>query len=234
MNDPAHTYKVVEIFYSIQGEGRWAGTPSVFVRFSGCNLKCPFCDTDHSKFKEMAVSEIAHTVNAVVTDAGVSMHDAMEVPVVFTGGEPFLQLDPVLMRAMGTRRPLRVETNGTVKPNAGLGDWFEPRGLLGDHQHVQGKQGWVTLSPKRPSLLIQPMWVSEVKLLVGGGMQPPPNFVPYWNSLLPNVVPIYLQPISVYGDEASTKFNVERTVQIAKENPRCTLSLQLHKLIGVR
>ncbi|MBO8477106.1 MAG: 7-carboxy-7-deazaguanine synthase QueE, partial [Bacteroidetes bacterium] len=42
------TYRINEIFYSLQGEGYFTGTPSVFIRFSGCNLKCPFCDTDHS------------------------------------------------------------------------------------------------------------------------------------------------------------------------------------------
>ena len=50
--------KINEIFYSIQGEGYRTGTPAVFVRFSGCNLKCPFCDTQHSSGREMSDEEI--------------------------------------------------------------------------------------------------------------------------------------------------------------------------------
>ena len=50
--------RVNEIFYSLQGEGHFAGTPAVFIRFSGCNLRCSFCDTDHSSFSEMTEEEI--------------------------------------------------------------------------------------------------------------------------------------------------------------------------------
>ena len=58
----AKTYRVNEIFYSLQGEGFWTGTPIVFVRLSGCNLRCPFCDTDHSAFTEMSADDILSAV----------------------------------------------------------------------------------------------------------------------------------------------------------------------------
>lgn len=73
--------RVNEIFYSLQGEGFHAGTPAVFVRFSGCNLKCSFCDTLHDRFKDMSEEDI--------------MQEVAKYPashVVITGGEPVLQL----------------------------------------------------------------------------------------------------------------------------------------------
>ena len=68
---------VNEIFYSLQGEGYHTGTPAVFVRLSGCNLKCEFCDTDHSQFRPMTVDSIV---------AEVIEHPA--TTVILTGGEP--------------------------------------------------------------------------------------------------------------------------------------------------
>ncbi len=75
--------RINEIFYSIQGEGRYTGCPAVFVRFSGCNLQCPFCDTDFKAHKEMTEDEICAYVNRI---KGECKH------VIFTGGEPTLQL----------------------------------------------------------------------------------------------------------------------------------------------
>ena len=74
-------YKVNEIFYSIQGEGRHAGRAAIFVRFSGCNLKCPFCDTDFKKYDEMGAIDILNKIQLLSPDCKF---------VVFTGGEPTL------------------------------------------------------------------------------------------------------------------------------------------------
>ena len=113
-------YRVNEIFYSLQGEGFWTGTPMVFLRLSGCNLRCPFCDTDHRSHTEM--------------DAETIVSEALRIGsgcrrVCITGGEPSLQLDSALadsFHAAGFR--IHVETNGT-RPL--------PEGI-----------DWITLSPK--------------------------------------------------------------------------------------
>ena len=113
-------YLVNEIFYSLQGEGRWSGTPMVFVRFSGCNLACPFCDTDFSAGTPMSLEEI-------VAEAAKAGGDCRRV--VFTGGEPTLQLDEALTGAFHGRGYLiHMETNGTRPVPAGV-DWvtFSPK-----------------------------------------------------------------------------------------------------------
>lgn len=107
METPAHIYRVNEIFYSLQGEGLHVGTPAVFVRFSGCNLRCPFCDTDFAAFSEMT----AEAIVARVQELSSSEHTL----VVLTGGEPMLQVDEPLLAALhSTGKKLCVETNGTL------------------------------------------------------------------------------------------------------------------------
>lgn len=110
--------KVNEIFYSLQGEGFHTGTPAVFIRLSGCNLQCPFCDTDHESGEEMSEEEIAD--NAALYPARM---------VVVTGGEPALQLNEKLVELLHDKgRFVTVETNGTMPLPENI--------------------DWITLSPK--------------------------------------------------------------------------------------
>lgn len=98
---------VSEVFRSIQGEGRLAGTPSTFVRTSGCNLRCSWCDT---KYTSWAPEGEEMAVEAVVDEAPLDGVDH----VVVTGGEPFLQPDlPALVDRLGDRH-VTIETAGTV------------------------------------------------------------------------------------------------------------------------
>lgn len=112
------TYKINEIFYSIQGEGYHAGTPAIFVRFSGCNLKCPFCDTKHEEGTMMSANEIVEEICKYSANW-----------VIFTGGEPTLFADKNLADKIHERGYfIAIETNGTNKVN------FDAE--------------WITLSPK--------------------------------------------------------------------------------------
>ena len=110
--------KVNEIFYSLQGEGFNTGTPAVFVRFSGCNLQCPFCDTNHAAGKEMTEGDIIEEVSRYKAQL-----------VVVTGGEPALQLTESLVEMLHfLGKTVAVETNGTVE--------------------LPTNVDWITLSPK--------------------------------------------------------------------------------------
>ena len=95
--------KINEIFYSLQGEGRNAGRAAVFVRFSGCNLSCPFCDTKHESGKMMTDSEILKEVSKYPSNL-----------VVLTGGEPSLFInEDFIQRLHDIGRVVAIETNGT-------------------------------------------------------------------------------------------------------------------------
>lgn len=114
--------KVNEIFYSLQGEGNFTGTPAIFIRLSGCNLTCDFCDTKHYNGATMTEAEII---------AEVKKYPARHV--VITGGEPTLQLTPSLVNALHEAgKFVQIETNGTRRLNDGLDFLID----------------WVTVSPK--------------------------------------------------------------------------------------
>lgn len=118
-NRQMQKFKINEIFYSLQGEGYFTGVPAVFVRFSGCNLKCPFCDTQHFNGRVMTAREIVAEVDRYPARLAV-----------LTGGEPSLQVTAELVTALkkGGARRISMETNGT-------------------HPVADGVD-WVTLSPK--------------------------------------------------------------------------------------
>ena len=113
-------FRINEIFYSLQGEGFHTGTPAVFVRFSGCNLRCAFCDTKHQEGKMMSLEEII----AVIDKYPVAPM------VILTGGEPSLFIDEAFVATIKekTGKFVAIETNGTRALPVNL--------------------DWVTLSPK--------------------------------------------------------------------------------------
>ncbi|MCM8769702.1 MAG: 7-carboxy-7-deazaguanine synthase QueE [Candidatus Omnitrophica bacterium] len=128
MSDKEISYQVVEIFYSLQGEGWLQGLPMVFIRFSGCNLHCSFCDTRFARTggKEMRLEEIMEEV---------SRHGCPRI--CLTGGEPFRQkLAPLVMALKKAGYWVSAETNGTIWQKVNL--------------------DWLTVSPKREGRKFHP------------------------------------------------------------------------------
>jgi organic radical activating enzyme len=136
------TLQLAEIFYSVQGEGTWTGTPAVFVRLAGCNLACDFCDTDYAlKF----VASIADVLARVRAEAG-------DCPmVILTGGEPLAQrATPALIDALrADGRRVHIESNGTI-------DVPLPSDV------------WLTVSPKERLHPAMAARANEAKLIVDG------------------------------------------------------------------
>ena len=192
------TYRVNDIFYSLQGEGHNTGRAAVFVRFSGCNLHCPFCDTDFSRFETLTAPEITRRMQALTPQGEDSPI------VVLTGGEPTLQVDSDLLDAIHAAGfPfIAMESNGTKEPPAGL--------------------DWLTVSPKENVSVRQ---CSELKVLCNGTDEPDDQGI--------QATYYYLQPLDT-GNEAENRRMVDGCIDYIKARPRWRLSLQTHKLIGIK
>src|SRR4051812_32354384 len=103
--------KIAEIFYSIQGEGKLTGVPSVFVRVSGCNLRCVWCDTPYASWNPVGDDLSVATILQRIADIGPSANHA-----VLTGGEPmmFKEMAELIRSLKGLGKHITVETAGTL------------------------------------------------------------------------------------------------------------------------
>lgn len=142
------TYSVNEVFYSLQGEGYWTGRASAFIRLSGCNLACPWCDTNHQHKFTADRYELATML------APFGQHMANNKMVVITGGEPTLQdlhLLVLMLHSLGWY--IALETNGT-KP-----------------ERIPREVDWVTVSPKA-GVSYSGIKGQECKLILDGKINP--------------------------------------------------------------
>lgn len=217
-NTVPHTlmsYSVKEIFYSLQGEGARSGRPAVFCRFAGCNLwsgeeqhradaQCDFCDTDFVGTDGIGGAKFKNAQALADNIATYWPPNTEGTPyVVFTGGEPLLQLDQALIRAMRQHHfEIAVETNGTLLAPAGI--------------------DWLCVSPKGQAELIQKSG-NELKFVHPQAEINPDSF-----SHLA-FEHFYLQPL-----QEQEKSNLETCVNYCLEHPQWNLSLQTHKLLGIR
>jgi 7-carboxy-7-deazaguanine synthase (Cx14CxxC type) len=210
------TYTVKEIFYTLQGEGANAGTAAVFCRFSGCNLwsgreedrsraVCQFCDTDFvGTGPDGGRFAQPESLAEAVAGAWRGGGQSDDRFVVCTGGEPLLQLDQPLIDAFHARG-FRV----AVETN---GTQPAPRSI-----------DWICVSPKAGAPLVQ-QWGDEIKLVF-----PQPNAMPdrFASMKFEN---FFLQPMDGPAVEENTRLAVEYCML----HPQWRLSIQTHKLLGIR
>lgn len=209
------SYAVKEMFYTLQGEGLRAGRPAVFCRFAGCNLwsgreedrataQCTFCDTQFvgtdgdggGKFETAELLATAIAAKWPKTGEGARY-------VVFTGGEPLLQLDDALIRVVHAQGfEIAIETNGTLAAPEGI--------------------DWICVSPKAGNKLVQTRG-QELKLVYPQAGAEPHNFETLaFDHFL-------LQPL--WGER--TQENMRAAARYCMEHPRWRLSVQTHKWIGI-
>lgn len=209
------TYTVKEIYYTLQGEGGQAGRAAVFCRFTGCNLwtgreedrskaVCQFCDTDFIGTDGPGGGKFA---SAEALAQAVRKHwptDSGGKPlVVFTGGEPLLQLDQALVDALHAAGfEIAVETNGTQPA---------PQGL-----------DWICVSPKADAALVLQRG-TELKLVF-----PQPSAMPERFAGL-DFQHFFLQPM----DGLEGKKNTQQAIAYCLQHPQWRLSIQTHKVIGI-
>jgi 7-carboxy-7-deazaguanine synthase len=129
VSDNPDELMVYEIWYTIQGEGPFAGRPAIFIRLAGCNITCPGCDTDYTSIRtKMAPMTITNTVQLLwkeQTAAWTNASDKERGLVVITGGEPFRQNITELVKLLRRHGfTIQIETNGTLPPPPGLLDIF--------------------------------------------------------------------------------------------------------------
>lgn len=209
------TYSVKEIFYTLQGEGAHAGRPAVFCRFAGCNLWtgresdrataiCKFCDTDFvgtdgvlgGKFATAA--QLAELINAQWPAA----YPANKY-VVFTGGEPLLQLDTALIASMHAQGfEIAIETNGTIAVPPGV--------------------DWICVSPKMGADLVVHQG-SELKVVIPQDGQ---DLAAYEQLDFAN---FFVQAM----DGPDLERHLQLAIDVCKRNPTWKLSLQTHKLLQI-
>ncbi len=208
-------YAIKEIFYTLQGEGFHAGRPAVFCRFAGCNLwsgreadrasaVCNFCDTDFVGTDGENGGKYPDAAAVADRIASLWAQEQNENRfVVFTGGEPLLQLDAPLLDAMHARGfECAVETNGTLEA---------PQGL-----------DWITVSPKSTAP-VKLQRANELKLVYPQPTAMPERFADF------AATHFFLQPMD--GPRAAE--NTRAAIEYCKAHPHWRLSLQTHKYLGI-
>lgn len=208
------SYKIKEIYYTIQGEGFHAGRPAVFCRFSGCNLwsgkeehradaVCKFCDTDFwGTDGKNGGTYTAETLTQFISSL-YPQNSSSKPFVVFTGGEPALQLDVELIVAMHhCGFEIAVETNGTLALPEGI--------------------DWICVSPKADTTIVTTRG-QELKLVFPQLENKPESFAHL------DFDHFYVQPLDSEEREQNTRLSVE----FCLAHPQWKLSLQTHKYLGI-
>lgn len=205
-----HILKITEIFPSIQGEGLRSGEPTIFIRMTGCNLRCSFCDTKYAwdGGEDYPVEKILRTVQKIHVRSPSDW-------ICLTGGEPMVQpIEPLVKQLKTSGYKVQIETNGTLYRAVGA-DWW-------------------TLSPKPETYGFAQEFrakANEVKIVVSRELTL--KILQNLRGQFPLRTPILLQP------QSQTKWSTEQGLKLLTNAMKAGIknirfSVQIHKYIGVR
>ena len=230
------TLSVHSIFYTIQGEGPFCGTPAVFIRLAGCNLQCPGCDTEYTQGRQdMGPYNILATVNELARADRFK-----RALVVITGGEPFRQhIGELLSVLVQHGYYIQVESNGSFNPpimaDGAASGW--------NHNTLERQGFYLVISPKTGKINPLALDASCALKYVGehgdlGADDGLPNHA-LRHTANPRLArpphgysrPIYLQPMDGKDDDHNRR-NLDAIVQSCMKHDYI-LQLQIHKLLGV-
>lgn len=207
------TLKVTEIFPTFQGEGPFVGHPAVFLRLSGCNLACNFCDTEFDEFEEMQTEKIVEKIESLAKNQDDQRTKNL---VVITGGEPMRQpISPLCQELIKRNFQVQIETNGTI-----FQELPKEVTIICSPKITNGKYHQI-----RPDLLKR---IDALKFIISA------NKTEY--SQIKNVgqtpsTPIYLQPMDEYNKEKNQS-NIALTLNLAQKHGHI-ISLQTHKILKI-
>ena len=204
-----HTLKINEIFYSLQGEGLRQGEPTVFIRLSGCNLKCDFCDTQYAweNGRDMSADQICIEVEDIRR-----FHPSRWI--CLTGGEPLFQdISSLTQRLKADKWNIHVETNGIF--------------------HKKLPVDWYTVSPKPEKFFVHSEYTDsakEVKLVVTRELEI--ETIKIIRGIFPERIPLFLQA------QSNLKWSLDRGIDLVEQATgenlnNIRLSIQLHKILGI-
>lgn len=209
-----YKFRVVEIFRSVEGEGRWVGLPVVFVRLEGCNLRCSWCDTTYSYDGESFIEIDLDTIVEKVKSYNIRR-------VCITGGEPFFSenLHILVKRFIAENLTVFIETNGTL--------WNE------NLENLDWSKIYITCSPKPPFYFVHKKLlphISELKFVIDENIEISDIVKPEYIDILKNDT-IVLQPESNKREMVEKALNIQD--QLLKVGVESRIIPQCHKVLNL-
>ena len=214
MTTTKYTYRVNDVYKSIQGEGHRAGTENIFIRFTGCNMRCELepgpkspggfdCDTEFESGRTLSIKELREWVESC--QAKPNNYYTRCNWLILTGGEPALQVDAHFIRCFHLFSfNIAIETNGSIELPDGI--------------------DFVAVSPKVAEHCIRQTIANEVRYVRGYGQAIPKTVVSAPHK--------YISP-AFSGDQLDQQ-TLEWCNQLVEENPEWTLSEQTHKFFNIK